>query len=773
MTRVAEAGIRGIPANFGGSETAVEEIGRRLVGQGYELIVYCRRNNSTTDAAEYLGMRRVVLPSFGGFNFDTITHSFLASLHVLLRNTADVIHFHGVGNALLLPLFVASRKRVVVTIDGPDWERPKWGRFARLMLKLGARMAVRWADNVIIDNQPTIHYFKEHWGVEGTYIAYGADRDPPTGTAYVESLGLRPNGYVLFVGALVPDKGPDVLINSYRRVNTTMPLVLVGDSPFAGGYRESLRAVAASDERVRMLGYVYGDRYRELLANAYCYVHPLRADGTSPALLQAMGYGKCIVVNSLPEALSAVGDTAWAYATNDSADLARKLQQVLSDPELTARLGERAGRRAAEQYDWDEVATAHGAVYSKVTEPSRSRKRPWITMLLENNPYPQDVRVRAEAESLVSAGYRVTVVAPRHIDQPKQELIRGVEVRRFRLQVATRGAVALFREFLVASLTLYLAALRALALGADVLHLHNPPDTLFPAGWVARLLGRRVVFDHHDLTPELVASRTPARRTVSFARWCERQTFRVASLVLASNASYAQVARSRGGRRPDDVVVVRNAPRTATLATRTEIRPGALSDPHLVYVGDVAPQDHAEDLPLVLAQLRDRHGIPAARLTIVGDGSACDAVVAQARREGVADRITITGWLDSEEVPRIIRDADVCVDPARPTPLNDASTMVKIAEYLAAARPVVAYDLTETRRTAGDAACLVSGDDPALLAEGVAALALDEELRRTTAERARHRAAELTWEQSERILLRAYAKLLDGRVRRPAPSLSG
>jgi glycosyltransferase involved in cell wall biosynthesis len=367
VIRVAEAGIRGIPANFGGSETAVEEIGRRLVRQGYELTVYCRRNNSTTEEPEYLGMRRVVLPSFGGFNFDTITHSLIASLHVLFRNTADVIHFHGVGNALLLPLFLFSRKKVVITIDGPDWERPKWGRFARVMLKLGARMAVRWADVLIIDNHPTIDYFREHWGVQGTYIAYGADRNAPSSTAYLESLGLRPNAYVLFVGALVPDKGPDVLIESYRRVETTMPLVIVGDSPFADTYRQAIRAAASLDDRVRMLGYVYGDRYRELLANAYCYVHPLRADGTSPALLQAMGYGKCIIVNSLPEALSAVGDTALLYATNDPADLARKLQEILSDSDLAARLGERAGRRAAEEYDWDQVARAHGAVYSRIT----------------------------------------------------------------------------------------------------------------------------------------------------------------------------------------------------------------------------------------------------------------------------------------------------------------------------------------------------------------------------------------------------------------------
>lgn len=380
-------------------------------------------------------------------------------------------------------------------------------------------------------------------------------------------------------------------------------------------------------------------------------------------------------------------------------------------------------------------------------------------MLLENNPFPQDTRVRNEARALAAAGYQVTVVAPRAEEQPSRETFEGLEVRRFALRVADGGTRALVRELAVASLLLNLAAMRALIAGADVLHLHNPPDTLFPAAWVARLLGRRVVFDHHDLAPELVAARTGSRWAVPIARRCERETFRAASLVLSSNRSYAELARTRGGKRAEEVVVVRNAPLAETLSPGSEIRPGALSDPHLVYVGAVAPQDHAEELPRVLAILRDRHRIADATLLIVGDGPAREAVMAAAERHGVADQIAFTGWLESHRVPPLIRDADICVDPAHPTPLNDRSTMIKIAEYLAAGRPVVAYDLTETRRTAGDAVRLAGGGDPARLAERIAELAGDEALRRRAAERARRRATELTWERSELELLRAYEKL--------------
>jgi glycosyltransferase involved in cell wall biosynthesis len=272
-------------------------------------------------------------------------------------------------------------------------------------------------------------------------------------------------------------------------------------------------------------------------------------------------------------------------------------------------------------------------------------------------------------------------------------------------------------------------------------------------------LGRGVTFDHHDLTPELVAVRFGAKWAIQVARWCERQTFRVASVVLASNQSYAEMAQARGGKNPADVVVVRNGPKAETLSQGAKIRPGVLLDPHLVYVGAIAPQDDAEDLPVVLSLLRDRHGISDARLTIVGDGPARDAIMAEARRRDVADQITITGWLDSQDVPPIVREADVCVDPAHPTPLNDRSTMIKISEYLAAGRPVVAYDLTETRRTAGDAVSLAGRGDPACFAERIAVLAKEAGVRRMAAERAWHSAPELTWERSEQELLRAYDSL--------------
>lgn len=376
-------------------------------------------------------------------------------------------------------------------------------------------------------------------------------------------------------------------------------------------------------------------------------------------------------------------------------------------------------------------------------------------MLLENNPYPADVRVRREAESLAAAGHAVTVNAPRAAGQAVAESIAGVRVRRFPLPEGS-GAAGFAAEYGAAAVWLHRAAMRDLRGGATALHLHNPPDILFPAGVIARAAGRRVVFDHHDLFPELVSVRFGARPLVTAARLCERLTFAAADLVLAANESHADVARRRGGKRERSVVVVRNGPLASQLAA-PEVRVGALADPRLVYVGSVAAQDGVEALPELLAL------VPGATLTIVGDGEARPRVEAAAARAGVADRLEFTGWVELERVPQLIAAADICVDPAPPTELNHHSTMIKIAEYLAAAKPVAAYDLVETARTVGGAVPLAKPGDIADLAAHVARLAGDERERRRAATAGRERAEALTWEHSERALLDAYGRLAPGR----------
>lgn len=381
-----------------------------------------------------------------------------------------------------------------------------------------------------------------------------------------------------------------------------------------------------------------------------------------------------------------------------------------------------------------------------------------VTMLLENNPYPRDVRVRAEAESLVSAGYEVEVIAPRARGQRRREVVNGVAIRRFRcIDGSGRGARGFLLEFIIAAAALHLAAVRALVHGSDVLHLHNPPDMLFGAGALFRLAGRTVIFDHHDLAPETIEVKFGGRWLGRAARLCERLTYAVANHVIVTNESYAQVAYSRGRKPAESVTIVRNGPPESWLRReRRQVRPGALDPVRIAYVGALSDQDGGDALAPLLDGLRRREPPVNATLTVIGDGDARSSLVSSLEQYGVADRVTFTGWVAAERIPDLLDDADVCIDPAPPTDVNTRSTMVKLAEYLALGKPVAAYDLVEARRTAGSAALLVPAGDMSALIDALALLARDATVRSRLAAAATDRAQALTWVSSERALLAAY-----------------
>ena len=404
-------------------------------------------------------------------------------------------------------------------------------------------------------------------------------------------------------------------------------------------------------------------------------------------------------------------------------------------------------------------------------DPARSGdRRERITMLLENNPYPMDVRVRSEAESLVAAGHSVTVVAPRAADEPRTERIRGVEVRRYRTyEGGDAGAAGFVREYAASVIPLHFAALRALVTGTTVLHLHNPPDIYFAAGAMFRATGRAVVFDHHDLFPETVEVKVGPGLWSRLALLCERLTFAVATHVIATNESYAEIACDRGGKTWDAVTIVRNAPPAAWTKLPLRTREGVLEHVQLAYVGAISAQDGVEGLAAVLALLRSEPDPIDARLTIIGDGDGRQTVENELQRHGVADRVTFTGWVAPELVPELLQQAHICVDPTPATYVNQRSTMIKLAEYLALGKPVVAYDMPEARRTTGDAAMLVPAGDVAAFTARIAELAHNPELRLRLARDARARAAELTWDHSEHALLQAYASLRHRRRHRDEP----
>lgn len=382
-----------------------------------------------------------------------------------------------------------------------------------------------------------------------------------------------------------------------------------------------------------------------------------------------------------------------------------------------------------------------------------------VVMLLENNAYPADVRVRREAESLAAAGYAVTVVAPRAPGQRRRETVRGVRAWRFELPETPATTLGFVLEYGLANLQMQALGLVALLRGARVVHLHNPPDTLFPIARIARLLGRHVIYDQHDLAPELFRVKfgddSPVVRAVT---WMERRTYRVASVVVVPNESHRRIALERGGVDPGRIVTVRNAPPADTLVAEVAGRTGPLRDPRLLFLGSMEAQDGVDTLPEVMRRLRDHHGLAPA-LTLVGDGTRRAPLERALRVAGFADRTTFTGRVPLEEVPGILAEADICLDPAVGNDLNHRSTMIKIAEYMAAGKPVVAHRLLETERTAGSAAVFSATEGAAALADAVAGLARDPERRARVARAGLLRVRDQTWERSQVELLRAYSML--------------
>ncbi len=362
---IAIVGTRGIPARYGGFETLAEELAPRLARRGHDVCVYSRRHaiGPLPDPPEhgmysYKGVRVRVLRAPRQKHLETVVHTFFSAFDALFRGFDSVL-LCNTANALVIPMLRLRGCRVVVNVDGLEWRRRKWGGVARAWHKLGARLTSMWANEIIADAHFVRDFWEEHMGTEATYIPYGAPSGPVGGTATLEALGVKPREYVLYVGRLEPENNPDLVIEAYREVRCDFPLVVVGQAPYAAPLRGRLDDLAADDPRVILAGPIYGDGYAELQSHSACYVQASEIGGTHPALLEAMAYGGCVIVNDIPEHLEVVGDTALAFAFNNAASLASCIQRVIDEPGLAGELRLASRARVQECYSWQGVADAY------------------------------------------------------------------------------------------------------------------------------------------------------------------------------------------------------------------------------------------------------------------------------------------------------------------------------------------------------------------------------------------------------------------------------
>ncbi|MFM9607512.1 glycosyltransferase WbuB [Streptomyces sp. V2] len=382
-------------------------------------------------------------------------------------------------------------------------------------------------------------------------------------------------------------------------------------------------------------------------------------------------------------------------------------------------------------------------------------------VLVENLSVPFDRRVWQECATLRDAGWRVDVICPQggKRDTEPEAVIDGIRIHRYPLHAATGGPAGYLREYGAALWHTFRLARRVGPV--DVVHACNPPDLLFlPALWLKRR-GARFVFDQHDLVPELYLSRFDRGKDLLYRGVCalERLTYRVADVVLATNESYKAVAVRRGGRRPEDVFVVRSAPdveRFHPVPPEPELKRGK---PHLLcYLGVMGPQDGVDYALRALAKLRDECGRDDWHAVFVGGGDTFDAMVELSRTLGLTDRVEFTGRIPDADLARYLSSADVCLSPDPHNPLNDVSTMNKVLEYMVMGRPIVSFELREARVSAGEAALYAPANDESAFAKLIVELLDDPERRARMGEAGRERInGPLSWRNSQTALLAAYA----------------
>ncbi len=351
---IAIIGIRGMPPLYGGAETASDELGQRLAARGHDVVVYCRLHNSEAPRPRtYNGMRLVHLPSFHTKNLDTPTHVILCVLHLLLRERARIVLLSGVGTSFIIPLMRLFGRKSVMWADGQDWKRGKWGRVARWFLRSSARFTARVSNGIVTDSTVGHAFYREELGRPTTYIPYGANIERIDGTDELERWGVEPGRYVCFVGRLIPDKGVHYLIEAFEGLTTDHKLLIVGDSPYTPEYVERLKRT--TDPRIRFTGYLFGDGFKQLMRNCSVYVQPSDVEGTSPVLLTAMGYGRPVVVNGIPENRATIGDAGLTFDSGDVEQLRGILFDLLADAERREQLGRIAEERVRTHYNWERI----------------------------------------------------------------------------------------------------------------------------------------------------------------------------------------------------------------------------------------------------------------------------------------------------------------------------------------------------------------------------------------------------------------------------------
>lgn len=362
--RVAFIGTRGVPASYSGFETCVEQVGRRMVERGHDVTVFCRTTHYRDRLRDHLGMRLEYLPAVPQKHLETLSHTALSAFQ-LSKDMAVVCM--GVGNAPVVRALELTGRRTVFNVDGADWQRDKWGRFASWYLKTCEVLAARSRSIVIADAEAVRRYYHEVYHRATEVVPYGADPPADRGTTALEKFALEPGRYLLYVGRLVPENAPHDFLEGVRLAGLDAKAVVVGDAPYADAYKAALHTAAPPS--AVFTGYQFGSAYQQLSSHAGVFVLASTVGGTHPVLVEQMAAGNAILARETDSNREVLGDAGLYWATPEQ--LAQLLKEMWPHTVKRRELGQAAQERATHRYSWEKVTTQ----YLELCERSLRRSR--------------------------------------------------------------------------------------------------------------------------------------------------------------------------------------------------------------------------------------------------------------------------------------------------------------------------------------------------------------------------------------------------------------
>lgn len=363
--KIAMIGHKRIPSREGGVEIVVDKLSTQLVKRGHTVVAYNRKGHhvsgrefeSGSSRKEYNGIRLKTVFTFEGSKLNAIVYSVLAAIRASFSRF-DVVHFHAEGPASMCFLPKLFGKRVVVTIHGLDWQRSKWGGFATKFLKFGEKTAAKYADEIIVLSKNVQQYFLDTYGRKTVYIPNGIEKPEIKDDSLIkEKFGIEKDGYILFLGRLVPEKGVHYLIDAYKKTYTQKQLVIAGGSSHTSEYMQGLKEQAKDDNRIIFTDFVQGEMLEELYSNAYIYCLPSDLEGMPLSLLEAMSYGNCCLTSDIPECTEVCGDYAVSFKKGDVDDLHVKLQMLVEDRGNVEKYKQNSADYICGKFSWDDIVT--------------------------------------------------------------------------------------------------------------------------------------------------------------------------------------------------------------------------------------------------------------------------------------------------------------------------------------------------------------------------------------------------------------------------------